>query len=119
MRALFISIKTAFRRWRLKEGRLLSQFIARDVRRDILIVSARRVEEGFISARVRTFNCLYVASDIASLPDFGPVEEIQIDSMWHWTGADWGGLPDGSSIATTTRADVCAQTTHRTVDHKS
>src|SRR5262245_59844314 len=51
---LFKSIRDRLRRWRYREGRTLSRFIARDIRREILIVSAARVEEGIITGRGRT-----------------------------------------------------------------
>jgi hypothetical protein len=64
-----MSVLKAIQRWshrrRFREGRTLSRFIARDVRREILIVSAARLEEGIITGRVRTTNVLYVSN-----PDF-------------------------------------------------
>lgn len=78
---------------------MLSRFIARDVRRDILVVSAAKVAEGIITGRVRTTNVLYVSKGLVPEPEFEPARELHIDEMWHWTGEDWGGLPDGTSIA--------------------
>src|SRR5580765_1129923 len=87
------------RRKRFREGRTLSRFIACDVRRDILIVSAARIDEGIITGRVRTTNVLYVSKGLILQPDFEPARELRINEMWHWTGNSWGGLPDGTSIA--------------------
>ncbi len=86
------------RRW-YREGRTLSRFIACDVRREILIVSAAKVEEGIITGRVRTTNLLYVSGGMVPEPKFGPPQELRISEMWHWTGQPWGGLPDGTSLA--------------------
>jgi hypothetical protein len=55
-------------------------------------------DDGFITARVRTFNVLYVAKRLTPRPEFEPAKELHIDKMWKWTGKSWGGLPDGSSI---------------------
>jgi hypothetical protein len=87
------------RRRRFREGRTLSQFIARDVRREILIVSAARLEEGIITCRARTMNVLYVSKGLTPQPEFGPPREVQVKEMWSWKGKSWGGPPDGTSIA--------------------
>jgi hypothetical protein len=86
------------RRPQLREGDVLSQFIARDVRRDILIISVARIDEGLIVGRVRTTNLLYLSKGLILQPDFEPARELRIDEMWHWTGQPWGGLSDGTSI---------------------
>ena len=86
------------RRRRFREGRILSRFIARDVRREILIVSAARIKEGIIVGRERTMNALYVSKGLTSQPGFGSPREVQIKEMWSWTGKSWGGLTDGKSI---------------------
>jgi hypothetical protein len=90
------------RKWWLRrthrEGRVFSRFIARDVRRDIMIVSAARIAEGFVTGRVRTTNALYASKGLVAAPEFEEARELRIDEMWTWTGRPWGGLPDGTSI---------------------
>lgn len=76
----------------------MSRFIARDVRRDILIVSAARIDEGIIMGRVRTSNVLYLSHGLMREPEFEPPRELRIADMWHWTGQSWGGLADGTSL---------------------
>ena len=93
------SLQNWSRRRRFREGKLLSQFIAKDVRRDILIVSTARIDEGIISGRVRTTNVLYASRNLVAPAAPEPARELHIDTMWQWTGQDWGGLPDGTSIA--------------------
>jgi hypothetical protein len=99
-------VRQSFRRWRLRrrrrkyrEGVTLSQFIACDVRREIEIVSAARIDEGFVLGRVRTMNVLYVTRGLVSESEFEPARELRIDEMWKWSGQRWGGLPDGTSLA--------------------
>ena len=87
-----------FRRRKYRKGRTLSRFIACDVRRDILIVSAARIDEGIIVGRVRTMNVLYVCNGLMPEPEFEAATELNIKGMWHWTGKPWGGLADGTSI---------------------
>jgi hypothetical protein len=96
--AMFNSIRNWLCGWRYREGRTLSSFIACDIRRDILIVSSAKVAEGIITGRVRTTNVLYLSSGLIPEPEFESARELRIDEMWHWTGGDWGGLPDGTSI---------------------
>lgn len=93
------SFLTWYRRRKYRAGEVLSQFVARDVRRDILIVSTERIDDGIIIGRVRTTNLLYLSRGLVPPPDFGPPQELSIGDMWHWTGQSWGGLPDGTSIA--------------------
>jgi len=77
----------------LREGKVVSRFVACDIRRDILVVSAARLVEGIITGRVRTSNVLYLSKGLAREPEFEPARELHVDDMWHWTGKSWGGLP--------------------------
>jgi len=92
------NIRIWFRRWRFREGRTLSRFIARDVRREILVISAERIGEGIITGRVRTTNVLYLSRGLIPQPEFEPARDLPIEELWRWTGQSWGGLPDGTSI---------------------
>lgn len=91
-------IKMWLRHRRFREGRTLSRFIARDIRRDHLIVSTERIEERFITCQTRTTNVLYVSKHLVPASDFEQPREIRIEDLWNWTGQNWGGLPDGTSI---------------------
>lgn len=64
-----------------------------------MVISAAKIEQGILVARVRTTNLLYLSSGLLPAPAFEPEQEIRIDEMWHWTGERWGGLPDGTSLA--------------------
>jgi len=83
---MFQTLHRWFRRRRFREGRTISRFIAPDVRRDILIVSAARIDEGIITGRVRTSNVLYLSQRLVREPEFEPPRELRIEDMWHWTG---------------------------------
>jgi len=96
---MFKRVRNWLRRCWYREGRTLSRFIACDIRRDILIVSAARVDEGVITGRVRTTNVLYLSGGLIPEPEFEPAREFRIAEMWRWTGQPWGGLPDGTSLA--------------------
>jgi hypothetical protein len=103
IRALLKKLQRWSRRRRFREGEVLTRFIAPDVRRDIQIVSAARIDEGFIQGRVRTMNVLYLSRKLVPEPDFEPTRELNIREMWRWSGQSWGGLPDGTSIADRSR----------------
>jgi hypothetical protein len=96
---MFKRIRNWLRRWRYREGRTASRFIARDICKDIRIVSAAKVDDGIIIGRVRTTNLLYLSGGLIPEPEFEPARELRIEEMWHWTGKCWGGLPEGTSIA--------------------
>ena len=98
VRNLLKNIRSWSLRRTFRAGKVLSRFIARDIRRDILIVSAARIDEGIITGRVRTTNVLYLSKGLVPEPEFEPERELHIEEMWHWTGNSWGGLPDGTSI---------------------
>jgi len=81
-----------------ESGEPISRFIAKDVRRQILIVGIDEIDSGFVVARTKTDNLLYASKNLAPETEFGGPERIQIDRIWEWTGNPWGGLPDGTSI---------------------
>ncbi len=93
--------RNAINRWRhrgYRQGRTLSRFIAKDVRREILIVSADELDDGFVTARIRTTNVLYLSSGLVTSEPFGPTVRIPVANLWDWTGQSWGGLNDGTSL---------------------
>lgn len=102
---MFRRVRKWFRRRSYREGRTLSRLVAFDARREILIVSAAKVEEGIITGQVRTTNVLYLSSGLAAEPEFGPPQELRLAQMWHWTGQPWGGLPNGTSLAARLNAE--------------
>jgi hypothetical protein len=91
-------IRLWFRTLRYREGATLSSFVACDVRRDVVIVSAARIRDGVITVRTRTINLLYVSNGLVPPPEFDEPTEIRIEELWNWSGASFGGLPDGTSI---------------------
>lgn len=95
---MFEGIRNWHRRRKYKEGKTLSRFVARDVRRDVIIVSAKRIDEGIIIGKVRTMDVLYLSKGIVSEPDFDQEKELKISELWCWSGQSWGGLPDRTSI---------------------
>ena len=81
------------------EERVLSRFIAKDVRREIRIVNIDDIESGFIIAQIRTNNLLYMRNKLTLKQSFGEPQRISLDALWDWTGQSWGGLADGTTIA--------------------
>ncbi len=95
---IFKDLRNWLRRLRYQEGKTLSSFIACDIRREILVVSTVKLNEGIITGRVRTLNVLYLSKGLVPEAEFGPECELRINEMWRWTGKSWGGLADGTSI---------------------
>jgi hypothetical protein len=91
-------IRNLSRHRKYQEGKVISQFIARDVRRDVHIISVENIDEGVITGQVRTTNLLYLSNEMIERPEFGEIQELNINTIWDWTGNAWGGLPDGRSI---------------------
>lgn len=85
---------------------MLSGFVACDVRRDIQIVSVAKIDDGIITARVRTSNVLYVSKGLMPEVEFESAREMRIDEIWKWTGKSWGGLPNGTSLVRGGRSDA-------------
>lgn len=85
--------------WKKKyrAGTVISQFIARDIRRDVEVVDASQIDGGIIQARIRTWNVLYATNGLAPIPDFGDVETVEIRGLWEWSGAPWGGPVPGQT----------------------
>jgi len=76
----------------------MSRFIARDVRREIKIISIDGIDDGLIVGQVRTNNILYLSKKLDAEQEFSDPTTLEISQMWKWTGQPWGGLPDGTSI---------------------
>ena len=80
---------------RYRPGRVVSSFLAPDIRRDVEVIDNSRIESGVITARTRTWNVLYAIRGIEPEPAFGEAKEIAIKELWNWSGAPWGGpVPD-------------------------
>jgi hypothetical protein len=96
-RTLITRIRLWLIRRKYRPGRVISRFLAPDVRQDVEVVDVSRIESGTISARVRTWNVLYTAKGLARQPPFSDIREIEIKNLWHWSGEPWGGpLPDSA-----------------------
>lgn len=72
-------------------GARVSRFVATDVQREVEIVDASDVDDGYVQARVRTWNVMYVARGLATKPGFGEARRVGVESLWIWHGPDWGG----------------------------
>jgi len=96
---LFKRIRGWYRRRMYRPGQTLSRFIACDVRRDIKILSIDAIDNGEFIGQLRTINVLYIIKGLAKESAFSDPVTLNIKTMWNWTGAGWGGLPDGSSLA--------------------
>lgn len=80
-----------FRRNKYRRGAVFTRFVACDIRRDIEVVDASEIDNGYITAKSRTWNVLYAIKGIAAKPEFGEPERLAIAELWKWEGPSWGG----------------------------
>jgi hypothetical protein len=105
LQALLKKIRVWHWKRRYRPGRVVTSFLAPDIRRDVEVVDISLIETGIISARLRTWNVLYAAKDIAPQPPFGDVRKIEIKDLWLWTGELWGGpVSDATDVLNTRRS---------------
>jgi len=84
-------LRVFYRRKRFRRGATLTRFVARDIRRDVQIVDASEVDQGFVCARARTWNVLYASKGITAVPAYGEARLVNIERIWEWNGPSWGG----------------------------
>jgi hypothetical protein len=101
---MLLAVLHKIRRWRWRRryrpGCVVTRFLAPDIRQDVEVVDVAQIESGVISARTRTWNVLYAVRGVEPEAAFGDVREVQIEELWKWTGATWGGaVPDSTDPA--------------------
>jgi len=97
--SMFATLRRALRRRKYVVGARWARFLAPDIQREVEIVDASEVDEGFVRVRMRTWNVLYAAGSSDAVPELGAVRRVAITELWTWTGAPWGGpvADDGSA----------------------
>jgi hypothetical protein len=93
-------------RRRYRRGRVVTSFLAPDIRCDVEVVDTSRIESGVITARTRTWNVLYASRGIKPEPAFGDAKETPIKELWEWSGARGGGAVSDSAEDGVGPADV-------------
>jgi hypothetical protein len=91
MFGIIAKIRSWHRRRVYRSGTTVTRFLAPDIQREVRVLDTSELEEGFITARVRTWNLLYAEGGRVEKPDFGEPERVCVDSLWNWTGEPWGG----------------------------
>ena len=102
---MFATLRRYLRRRKYTAGARLTRFVACDIRRDVEIVDALELEDGYVSARIRTWNVLYVVHGMAGEPEFSAPRRVAIADLWKWTGQLWGGPVPDDDISGANRAD--------------
>lgn len=87
----FHGLRIWHRRRKYRPGRTISHFIAKDIRRDIEVTGVSELAAGWVTVRMRTWNLLHAARDIAPKPDFSEPRRVKIEELWRWDGPPWGG----------------------------
>lgn len=83
---MFLNFLRWYRRRYYRPGRVLTRFLAPDIRREIEVIDVTLIDSGIISARLRTWNVLYAVRGLAPQPPFGPVRTLEIQKLWKWSG---------------------------------
>lgn len=84
-------IRRWYRRRVYRPGRIVSRFLAPDVRREVMVVDASDIEAGRLTVRTRTWNVLYAIKGLSPKPQFGEVRSVAVGDLWAWSGEPWGG----------------------------
>jgi len=87
----FSHLSRAYRRRLFRPGRVVSRFLAPDVRRDVEVVEASEIDAGRLTVRTRTWNVLYAVKGLSPKPPFGDIHEVALTDLWTWSGESWGG----------------------------
>ncbi|KAI9135176.1 hypothetical protein [Acaryochloris sp. CCMEE 5410] len=97
IKALFHQVQKHRRRQIFRQGQTLSRFVARNIRRDVMILADADIDSSFITARIRTVNVLYMSRHLVPLTLFGLPEQVAVNRLWNWRGQPWGRLSDRTS----------------------
>lgn len=97
IKVFFHKVQKRRRRRIFRPGQTLSRFVARDIRRDVMILANADIDSGFMTVRIRTVNVLYMSRHLVPIPSFGPPEQVAVDRLWDWSGQPWGRLSDRTS----------------------
>jgi hypothetical protein len=84
-------IRRWYRRRLYRPGRVVSRFLAPDVRRDVEVVDASAIDAGLLTVRTRTWNVLYAIKGLSPEPPFGEVGTVAVGDLWAWSGDRLGG----------------------------
>ena len=96
---IFQALRNHFRKRKYRPGAMVTLFVARDIRRDVKVISADEIEVGYVIAEICTWNVLYTSRCLSEKPAFEPAKRVSLKELHYWSGESWGGLPDGTSFA--------------------
>ena len=97
---LFDALRQRFRRRQFRVGATLTRFVAKDIRRDVEVVEASELDRGVITARICTWNVLYAVKGLVPEPAFSEPRQIELEHLWQWSGAPWGGPVPSEGVST-------------------
>ena len=86
---MFAFIKSYFQNQKRKRlckallpGQVISKFVARDIKREIRILSIDEINIGFVIIQRRTFNVLYMSKGLIEKQSFGLPKRIKVNQLW-------------------------------------
>lgn len=91
LHALLIKFRLWVWKRRYRPGRVITKFLAPDIRRDIEVVDVSQIDAGIISARIRTWNVLYAYRRNSPPPPYEDIREVNIKDLGEWKCESQGG----------------------------
>jgi len=91
LRRVLQSVRLFCWRRKYRPGRIITHWLAKDVRRDVEVVDCSEIEAGRILGKTRTWNVLYASKGLKAEPSFGEPQQLDLRHLWDWTGEPWGG----------------------------
>lgn len=89
LQKLINALRLRSRRRRFRAGTTVMLWLAADLRRDIEVIDASEIDDGFVTARVRTWCAL---RGIASAPEFSEPQRWSVDDLGDLRSTPWGKL---------------------------
>lgn len=70
------------RRRKYRTGARIRRFLAPDLLREVEIVDASEIDDGYVRARSRTWNVLYESKGLRKAPELGEARRVSIEELW-------------------------------------
>lgn len=92
LQKLINALRLRFRKRRYREGTTVALWLASDLRRDVEVIDASEIEDGFVTARVRTWCIPLSVKRNPSEPEFSEPQRLRIDDLEDLRSTPWGKL---------------------------
>ena len=78
-------IQKFYYKFKYKQGALISQFVAHDIKLEIIVVDNSKIDHGLLLVQERFIDCISFARDNNyNLPEFSEPKLVEIARLWKW-----------------------------------